>query len=88
MVSHDDVNKASDIGNVLQYGGSAATVIAGISLSEIGVIVGMFVAIFGFIMNWFYRHKTYKLAVQRHEAELEAIRNGKITTLEETDNAE
>jgi MFS-type transporter involved in bile tolerance (Atg22 family) len=88
MVNQDNVDRASDIGNTLQYGGSAVTVIAGLSLSEIGVIVGMIVAICGFVMNWIYKHKTYQLQVQRHQAEIEALKSGKISTLEEADDGE
>lgn len=85
MVNQEDAaQKISDVGNALQYTGSAGTIVAGLALSEIGVLVGIFVAIFGFFMNWYYKHKHYKLQQQRFAIEVEAIKNGKISTLEET----
>ena len=55
------------------------------ALSEIGVIVGIVVAVFGFFINWYYKHKSYMLLIKRTNAETNALKSGKITVLEESD---
>ena len=86
MVNKEDfADKAAQAGNAIQYSGATGSIIAGMALSEIGVIVGIVVAVFGFFINWYYKHKSYMLLVKRTNAETNALKSGKITVLEESD---
>lgn len=87
MVTKEDfADKAATVGSNIQYTGATGSIIAGLALSEIGVIVGIIVAVFGFFINWYYKHKAYMLQVKRHELESEALKQGKITILEESND--
>jgi len=86
MVNKEDfADKAAQAGNAIQYSGATGSIIAGLALSEIGVIIGMVIAICGFFINWYYKHKSYMLLVKRTNAETKALKSGKITVLEESD---
>ena len=48
MVNKEDfADKAAQAGNAIQYSGATGSIVAGMALSEIGVIVGIVVAVFG-----------------------------------------
>ena len=86
MVNKEDfADKAAQAGNAIQYSGATGSIIAGLALSEIGVIIGMVIAVCGFCINWYYKHKSYMLLVKRTNAETKALKSGKITVLEESD---
>jgi len=86
MVNKEDfADKAAQAGNAIQYSGATGSIIAGLALSEIGVIIGMLIAVCGFFINWYYKHKSYMLLVKRTNAETKALKSGKITVLEESD---
>jgi len=86
MVNKEDfADKAAQAGNAIQYSGATGSIIAGLALSEIGVIIGMVIAVCGFFINWYYKHKSYMLLVKRTNAETKALKSGKITVLEESD---
>ena len=44
--------------------------------SNAAIVVGMLVGVAGLLINWYYKHKNYKLraAAERREAELDALR--------------
>lgn len=84
MVNKEDfADKAATVGSTIQFSGATGSIVAGLALSEIGVIVGIVVAICGFFINWYYKHKSYKLQVKRHEMEILALKEGKISVIEE-----
>ena len=86
MVNKEDfADKAASAGNAIQYSGATGSIVAGLALSEIGVIIGMIIAVCGFFINWYYKHKSYMLLVKRTNAETNALKSGKITVLEESD---
>lgn len=55
-MTHDIMDVASPI----TYGASAMTVVAGLTVNEWGVMVGVTIALATFIVNWIYKHKTFK----------------------------
>lgn len=77
MNKEDFAEKAADIGSKVQYTGATGSIIAGLALSEIGVIIGIIVGICGFFVTWYYKHRAFKIYKQRQELEMEALRNGK-----------
>lgn len=65
---HDQTTGAVAIkaANVVTQAAAAGTVYFGLTLNELGVIVGMFVAIVGLIgqltLTWYYKHQHLQLA--------------------------
>ena len=51
--------------NVALYGGSWLAVISGLSLSDIGVLVGIFLSVAGFISNEIHKYKLRKIAREK-----------------------
>ena len=54
----------------IQYVSSGATVIFGLTLNEWGVLIGMIVALGGFVLTWYYKHKSFLLREQEHHARM------------------
>lgn len=59
-MQHETVQQVADVATKAQYGGSA---IAGIFyfINEYAAAIGVLIAFFGFLVNWYYRHKAHKL---------------------------
>ena len=77
MNTEDFAEKAADIGSKVQYTGATGSILAGLALSEIGVIIGIIVGICGFFVTWYYKHKAYKLMLKRHNLEIDELMNGR-----------
>ena len=52
---------STDIASDASYVASALTVIAGFTINEWGVIIGIILAAGTFGINWWYRHQNLKL---------------------------
>ena len=46
-------------------GASTAVVAGGLTLSDWAALLGLTIAVLGLFVNWYYKHKTYKLAEKR-----------------------
>lgn len=68
---------ASDFATKIQYSGSGAAVFFGLTLNELGALIGIIVAIGGFAVNVYYKHKTHVLLEQKHKLELELLKGAK-----------
>jgi len=44
------------------YAASTVSVVSGLTINEWGVIGGLLLATLTFVVNWYYRHRTFKLA--------------------------
>jgi MFS superfamily sulfate permease-like transporter len=53
--------QASDIATKVQYTGAGGAAFFGLTLNEVGVLVGIVIAILGFLVNWYYKHKSFLL---------------------------
>jgi len=73
------------IATMVQYTGSGVAVLFGLSLNEIGLLVGIIVAVLGFFVNVYYRHRTQILLEQKHALELEILRANNITYFKPND---
>lgn len=68
---HDQTTGAVAIktANVVTQAAAAGTVYFGLTLNEIGVIIGMFVAVVGLVgqlgLTWYYKHQHLELARQK-----------------------
>lgn len=70
----DDIEVAEASANIasrVQYSGATATVIFGLSYNEIGVVIGVIIALFGAGISWYYKHKAYLLRLAEHEIYIE-----------------
>lgn len=57
----------SAVGSKATYTGAGACVMGGLLSSELGVLVGLFLGVAGFGMNWYYKHKQDKREQQMHD---------------------
>lgn len=60
---NEQIESVAAVGSKMMYTGAGASVFFGLSLNEIGVIVGMAVGIVGMFINWFYKREAHKLKV-------------------------
>lgn len=51
------------------YGGSAVSIFGGLTLNELAIVVGMFTAILGLAVQWYYKHQAVKAQIKHMEAE-------------------
>lgn len=61
------------------YGGAATSLLGWMVSSQATVLVGLAVAVGGFIVNWYYKREANKRALELHAAMLESARRGKWT---------
>lgn len=54
-------------GSKATYTGASASLLGWMLSSEFGVILGLFLGIAGFAINWYYRHKEDKRQQIEHE---------------------
>lgn len=63
---------AIKVANTVTQAAAAGTIYSGLTLNEIGVIIGMFVAVVGLVgqlgLTWYYKHQHLELA-KRKQAE-------------------
>jgi Bacteriophage holin family, superfamily II-like len=55
------------MGSKATYTGASASVLSWMVSSEFGVILGLFLGVGGFAINWYYRHKEDKRQQLEHE---------------------
>jgi len=51
------------------YAASGVTILAGLSLSDWGVLIGIVIAIATFGMNWYYKHQAFNLMRQKRSTD-------------------
>ena len=66
MMSYE---KAAEIASKATYTSATGTLVAGISLNELAIIVGIAATVISLLMNWYYKQKHLELV--RHHFELE-----------------
>lgn len=54
-------DKVSTALQTVTTGGGATALIGGLTFNEVMAVAGLIVAIAGFIVNWYYQHKKFKL---------------------------
>lgn len=52
---------AASAATKVTYGGSAAAMGGWFLSNEFAVLMGLVIGVAGFVVNWYYRHKEYKL---------------------------
>lgn len=53
---------AERIANGSQYGGAGGALIFGLNANEFAAIAGVIIALAGFLVNWYYKHKADRRA--------------------------
>lgn len=64
------------IGAGVTYVGSGMTVIAGLTLTEWGVVVGILTAIVGLGFQWYFRSRRNKREEEAHRANMRRLSGG------------
>ena len=54
------------VAQTMTYGGAGTAVVAGLSLSEVGVIIGIVVGIVGLCLQWYYAHRRDLREAEQH----------------------
>jgi hypothetical protein len=49
------------------YGGGSVAFIGGLTANEVAAVGGLVIGCIGLLVNWYYKHKHYKLAERRME---------------------
>jgi hypothetical protein len=57
-------------GSKVTYGGAGATVFGWFTSNEFAVVAGVTIALGGFIVNWYYRHKEDRRRQAEHERKM------------------
>lgn len=71
-MSGSRVNVVEQTANTSVFvGASTAVVAGGLTLSDLAALVGVGVAVLGLFVNWYYKHKTFKLAARKARGESE-----------------
>lgn len=63
------------------YVGGIVSVASAVTLTDIGVLVGIVTALLTFCLNLFYQRKKDRRAEERHRVELEVMRKGTLSCL-------
>jgi hypothetical protein len=58
----------------VSYAGGATSVVAGLTLTDVGIIIGIVTALATFAFNWFYQHQKHKREEVEHEARMRQLR--------------
>ena len=62
------------IGSKATYTGATTSVLGWIMSSEFGVLVGIVLAIGGFLVNWYYKYKRDKRDQELHDEKMKELR--------------
>ena len=58
---------AAEVSSKATYGGAGTSVFGWMMSNEFAVLVGVVVAVAGFVLNWYYRHKEDKRRQAEHD---------------------
>lgn len=61
------------------YAGAASVVLGWIASNEAAILIGMFVGVAGFAVNWYYKAKADRRAESLHKARIDLIARGQRT---------
>lgn len=61
--------------NAVSYTGAGASVVAGLTLTEWGIIVGIVTAVLTFAANIIYQHRKDKRETLLHKAQIRSLRD-------------
>jgi predicted negative regulator of RcsB-dependent stress response len=64
---------AASAASKVTYGGSAAAMGGWFLSNEFAVLMGLVIGVAGFVVNWYYRHKEYKLKERESLARLSEL---------------
>lgn len=59
------------VGSKATYGGASTSVVSWLLSSEFGMIAGITIALAGFIVNWYYKHKEDRRQQAEHERRMQ-----------------
>jgi hypothetical protein len=68
-MQQETIQTIQEVSTRVQYTGATGAVIFGVALEFWGVIFGLIVGVAGFLVNWYYRHKIFKLEKAKYAKE-------------------
>lgn len=57
----------------ISYGGGIVSIMAALTLTDRGIVLGMITAVATFCVNWYYKHQNNTRAREAHEAYLASL---------------
>ena len=57
----------------ISYGGGIVSIMAALTLTDWGIVLGMITAVATFCVNWYYKHRDDARAREAHEAHLASL---------------
>jgi len=57
----------------ISYGGGIVSIMAALTLTDWGIVLGMITAVATFCVNWYYKHQNNTRAREEHEAYLASL---------------
>lgn len=76
----DAENRHILVSKLLQYFGAMASVLGGLTISEIGVIVGIVIGVAGFVAAQYWQWRQTRIAAAVARAQIEALHAGTDTS--------
>jgi uncharacterized membrane protein len=68
MQHHETAQTVAEIATKAQYGGSAAATVF-YFINQYAAAIGVVIAVLGFVVNWYYKHKAHKLIEAKYAKE-------------------
>lgn len=65
-----------------QFAGAGGAVLSGLLSNEMGVLVGIVVALVGGVVSWIYKHREDRRRQQIHAVRIEMLRKGEAPPLD------
>lgn len=66
---------AAKIVSAASYFAAAGNVVIGLTLNDLSIVVGILLGIATFIVNWYYKHASQKLAEKRYQKQNQPVGN-------------
>jgi uncharacterized membrane protein len=68
MQHHETAQTIAEIATKAQYGGSFAATVFWF-INQYAAAIGVLIAVLGFVVNWYYKHKAHKLLEAKYARE-------------------
>ena len=66
QVKQEHAEAIASTAEKIMYGGAGGSLLFGLTAQEMGIYVGIVVAVAGFLVNWYYKYKAFQLEKQIH----------------------
>lgn len=60
-MNNENIQTISEVASKTQYGGAGASLLAGLTLNDWGIVAGIVIGSIGLLVNIYFKHKQFKL---------------------------